>query len=384
MAQIPLKLQRSLENRKKEGLLRQLIFSEDGIDFFSNDYLGLARCSSISEEAQVLLEDIKTKNGATGSRLISGNHRLYAEVEATLACFHDAEAALIFNSGYDANVGFFSSVPQRNDIIIYDELIHASIRDGIKMSLAKNFNFRHNDLDHLKERLNSQQLSKDQEIYVVTESVFSMDGDSPNLEVLTALKNDFNIHLVIDEAHATGVFGESGCGMVQKLDLQKHFFARIQTFGKSMGCHGAVILGSKDLKEYLVNFSRSFIYTTALPPHAVATIISAYKHLNDNLVQQLQHKIAHFKTELEKNQLSAYFIESHSAIQSAIIPGNIQATALSEELRKNGFLVKAILSPTVPVGSERIRFCIHAYNSFEEISAVLKLVAKFVAKLKNV
>ena len=384
MAQIPLKLQRSLENRKKEGLLRQLIFSEDGIDFFSNDYLGLARCSSISEEAQVLLEDIKTKNGATGSRLISGNHRLYAEVEATLACFHDAEAALIFNSGYDANVGFFSSVPQRNDIIIYDELIHASIRDGIKMSLAKNFNFRHNDLDHLKERLNSQQLSKDQEIYVVTESVFSMDGDSPNLEVLTALKNDFNIHLVIDEAHATGVFGESGCGMVQKLDLQKHFFARIQTFGKSMGCHGAVILGSKDLKEYLVNFSRSFIYTTALPPHAVATIISAYKHLNDNLVQQLQHKIAHFKTELEKNQISAYFIESHSAIQSAIIPGNIQATAISEELRKNGFLVKAILSPTVPVGSERIRFCIHAYNSFEEISAVLKLVAKFVAKLKNV
>ena len=384
MAQIPLKLQRSLENRKKEGLLRQLIFSEDGIDFFSNDYLGLARCSSISEEAQVLLEDIKTKNGATGSRLISGNHRLYAEVEATLACFHDAEAALIFNSGYDANVGFFSSVPQRNDIIIYDELIHASIRDGIKMSLAKNFNFRHNDLDHLKERLNSQQLSKDQEIYVVTESVFSMDGDNPNLEALTALKNDYNIHLVIDEAHATGVFGESGCGMVQKLDLQKHFFARIQTFGKSMGCHGAVILGSKDLKEYLVNFSRSFIYTTALPPHAVATIISAYKHLNNNLVQQLQHKIAHFKTELEKNQISAYFIESHSAIQSAIIPGNIQATALSEELRKNGFLVKAILSPTVPVGSERIRFCIHAYNSFEEISAVLKLVAKFVAKLKNV
>ena len=384
MAQIPLKLQRSLENRKKEGLLRQLIFSEDGIDFFSNDYLGLARCSSISEEAQVLLEDIKTKNGATGSRLISGNHRLYAEVEATLACFHDAEAALIFNSGYDANVGFFSSVPQRNDIIIYDELIHASIRDGIKMSLAKNFNFRHNDLDHLKERLNSQQLSKDQEIYVVTESVFSMDGDSPNLEVLTALKNDFNIHLVIDEAHATGVFGESGCGMVQKLDLQKHFFARIQTFGKSMGCHGAVILGSKDLKEYLVNFSRSFIYTTALPPHAVATIISAYKHLNNNLVQQLQHKIAHFKTELEKNQISAYFIESHSAIQSAIIPGNIKATALSEKLRKNGFLVKAILSPTVTVGSERIRFCIHAYNSFEEISAVLKLVAKFVAKLKNV
>ena len=151
-----------------------------------------------------------------------------------------------------------------------------------------------------------------------------------------------------------------------------------------MGCHGAVILGSKDLKEYLVNFSRSFIYTTALPPHAVATIISAYKHLNNNLVQQLQHKIAHFKTELEKNQISAYFIESHSAIQSAIIPGNIQATAISEELRKNGFLVKAILSPTVPVGSERIRFCIHAYNSFEEISAVLKLVAKFVAKLKNV
>src|SRR5690606_18769580 len=182
--------------------------------------------------------------------------------------FHGSEAALIYNSGYDANIGFFSSVPQRGDIILYDELVHASIREGIRLSHARAFKFKHNDLqdlDSLLLKYNSKQDNLDQRyIYVVTESVFSMDGDTALLEGLTNITDIQGAYLIVDEAHATGVFGKKGQGLVQHLDLQKRVFARIITFGKAMGAHGAVITGSKLLGDYLINFSRSFIYTTAL------------------------------------------------------------------------------------------------------------------------
>ena len=321
------------------------------------------------------------QNGSTGSRLLSGNHNLYHLVETVLTEFHQTEAALVFNSGYDANIGFFSCVPQRNDIILYDEFIHASIRDGISMSHAYAYKFLHNDLsdlDTLLKRHSESVLDSSITIYVVTESVFSMDGDSPHLETLAQLCTNYHAHLVIDEAHAVGVFGKYGKGLVQELGLERQVFARIVTFGKALGAHGAAILGSNRLKSFLVNFSRSLIYTTALPPHALATINASYLELiKTNTIKKLHENIAHFKSEIRKNGLESYFINSNSAIHSAIIRGNQAAKLVAHEIHNQGFDVKAILSPTVPNGKERLRFCIHSYNSREEISEVLKVFATF-------
>ena len=198
---LPKKLQEKLDQRVKSNSLRQLPRESFPIDFSSNDYLGFATSESIFNKThQLLLDRNIQQNGATGSRLLSGNHELYREVEAQLCKFHNSEAALLFNSGYDANIGFFSTVPQRGDVILYDEFIHASIRDGIGMGHAKSYKFKHNNLTDLQERIQKvKQVNKTyQEIYVVTESVFSMDGDSPDLKALVALCKKEEVYLVID------------------------------------------------------------------------------------------------------------------------------------------------------------------------------------------
>jgi 8-amino-7-oxononanoate synthase len=378
MKKLPHKLSLKLASRKENNALRVLPFGTDLIDFASNDYLGFSQSEIIFDEVHQLVLNRNIKNnGATGSRLLSGNHKLYQETETVIAEFHQSEAALIFNSGYDANLGFFSSVPQKGDLILYDELCHASIRDGIQLSNAKAYKFQHNDFEDL-ERL----ILRNQEgvIYVVTESVFSMDGDTPNLEELVTVSDKYNCCLVIDEAHALGVFGEKGEGLVQMLGLQDHFFARIMTFGKGLGCHGAAILGSTELKSYLVNFARSFIYTTGLPPHSVATILVAYQYLETekDTLHLLRKNIVHFNQEKNLLGLKPMFVRSKSAIQSAIIPGNEKVKAIARQLQDKGFDVKAILSPTVPEGQERLRFCLHSFNTNEGISQILALLRDFL------
>ncbi|MCL9809596.1 aminotransferase class I/II-fold pyridoxal phosphate-dependent enzyme [Flavobacterium luminosum] len=373
---LPQKLIEKLELRKQTNALRSLSVSHAVIDFSSNDYLGFAHSTEIFDEThQYLVERNFKTNGATGSRLISGNHILYLEAEKMIAQFHQAPSALLFNSGYDANVGFFSSVPQRTDVVLYDELSHASIRDGIQMTAARSYKFRHNDFEDL-ERLILKYQKEDTVLYVVTESVFSMDGDSPNFEELTALTTKYNVLLVVDEAHALGVFGEQGEGLIQYLGLQDKVFARIVTFGKALGCHGAVVLGSEDLKTYLINFARSFIYTTGLSPHSVATIIVAYQKLisGTTAIQQLKHNIIHFNQEKHLLGLKPMFVFSKSAIQCAILPGNEKVKTVAANLQSKGFDVKAILSPTVPEGQERLRICLHSYNTLEEISALMHCI----------
>ncbi len=390
MKNCPKSLTQKLQQREQNNALRKLPVFNNLIDFASNDYLGFARSEEIFNQThQYLLENNLKINGATGSRLISGNHNLYQITEEFIAHFHQSETALIFNSGYDANVGFFSSVPQRNDIILYDELCHASIRDGIQLSNAKSYKFQHNDFNDLEQLLikissNSQLPTS---IFVVTESVFSMDGDSPNLEELSNLCEKYNCYLVVDEAHALGVFGDFGQGLVQSQGLQNKVFATIMTFGKGLGCHGSAILGSQELKNYLVNFSRSFIYTTGLSPHSVATILIAYQHLEaeKEAIQNLKSNIQFFNQEKLQMGLKPLFVystlayrQAGSAIQCAIIPGNEKVKAIATQLQENGFDVKAILSPTVPEGQERLRFCLHSYNSKKEISEVLRLLCTFV------
>ncbi|MDG3582623.1 aminotransferase class I/II-fold pyridoxal phosphate-dependent enzyme [Galbibacter pacificus] len=384
MQQFPKKLLKKIRQRQDENALRKLPEDCLKVDFSSNDYLGFSRSAEIFKQTSSLLEERKImQNGATGSRLLTGNHQLYTEVEALLCDFHDAEASLVFNSGYDANIGFFASVPQRGDVVLVDEYIHASIRDGLQMGNAKSFKFKHNDLNDLESKLKKHAQIIEGDVYVVTESVFSMDGDSPDLISLTVLTKKYNAHLIVDEAHAVGVFGDSGEGLLQELQLQNKVFARIITFGKALGCHGATILGSIELKNYLVNFARSFIYTTGLSPHSLATIFVVYQELKKQHTdssfkknkQKLLDNIAYFKHEIAKTHSPGLqYISSHSAIQCCVVPGNENVKKTAVGLQQKGFDVKPILSPTVKKGAERLRFCMHSFNTFDEISVVLDLL----------
>ena len=385
MTQLPKKLLKVLANRKKEETFRSLNSLDGLIDFLSNDYLGFATNEALfSKTFQLLLTENVASNGSGGSRLLSGNHKLYKQLEPTLNGFYKAEAALVFNSGYDANMGLFSAVPQRGDLIFYDEFVHASIREGIRMSNAKAYSFLHNDLSNLKEKVALNTGRNDHEdyaVYIVTESVFSMDGDTPDLKEFAKFTKSNNYHLIVDEAHAVGVLGSNGEGLIPELGLEKDVFARTVTFGKAFGCHGAAILGSEDLKDYLVNFAKPFIYTTALTPHTLATIITAHEYLKElgevpNTL--LKENIAFFKSQLKAHKIEKFFITSDTAIQGCLIPGVKKVKQVSKKLIDKGFNIKAILSPTVPEGQERLRICLHSFNSKEEIGLLVKLLASFI------
>lgn len=382
MAILPKKLKQKLEKRQSDNALRALSDTQPLIDFSSNDYLGLARKEELVAEATNLLKEKKMISfGSTGSRLLTGNHILFKELEHFLADFHNSESAVVFNSGYDGNLGFFSSVPQRGDIIFFDELVHASIRDGIQMSNANSYKFYHNDLNDLRNCVErNQKREGDSEVYIVTESVFSMDGDSPDLELLAEFCQENNFHLIVDEAHAVGVFGK-GRGLVSQLDLEKKVFARVVTFGKALGNHGAAILCSEQLKIYLLNFARSLIYTTALSPHSVASTLAAYRYLEQSSNKEsssLMTNIAFFKEKIVQLGFGESFIKSQSTIHCMLAPGNKKVKQLSRQLKKAGFDVRPILSPTVKVGEERLRFCLHSYNTKEEIKNIFQTLRAYI------
>jgi len=387
MSKLPKNLLKKLEIRSEKKALRKLPNYCDLIDFSSNDYLGLAKNEEVFLNAVELLKEHSfIRNGATGSRLLTGNHPLYIELEKKLCGFHEVDAALVFNSGYDANIGFFSSVPQRGDIVFYDEFIHASIRDGIRLGNANSYKFKHNDVEDLKSKISpsllAQSRSHNAEIYIVTESVFSMDGDSPDLKALAEFSMGNNYHLIVDEAHAFGVLGVFGKGLVQDLGLQEQVFARIMTFGKALGCHGAAVLGSEKLKSFLTNYARSFIYTTGLSPHAVATIIVAYEYLQTaegiKAQQKLKENIENFNKKCSSLNKKLNFLPSNSAIQSCNIKGNDEVKKVAQTMQEKGFDIKPVLSPTVPNGEERLRICLHAYNSEKQIKEVLNLLQSIV------
>jgi 8-amino-7-oxononanoate synthase len=362
-------LHKKLNDRKQQNSFRQLKFPDDKIDFYSNDYLGIIKNNLVNPSSVIggRSSDI-LKLGSTGSRLLSGNYELIEETEKLIAKFHEAESGLIFNSGYDANMGLLSCVPQRGDTVIYDYLSHASIRDGVQLSFAASFSFAHNSLDDLDKKL---KIAKGN-IFAVTESVFSMDGDVAPLNDIILLCEKYNAHLIIDEAHATGVVGEKGEGLAQHLRLQEKCFARVHTFGKAVGCHGAIIIGSELLKNYLINFSRAFIYTTSLPEISIAAIQHAYRifpQMNDerrhlrNLIGQFQNAVIGFEK-----------LKSNTPIQIVIIPGNDAVKKIADQIQKNNFDVRPIVYPTVPKGSERLRIVMHAFNTKEEVAVLVDLL----------
>lgn len=359
-------LQMRLETREQEGLLRTLKYTSALVDFTSNDYLGLARSQELFAQIHHTLDSFKNKsNGATGSRLLAGNTEYYESVEAKLAAIFKAEASLILNSGYTANIAVLSSLPQRNDTILYDELAHACIKDGARLSLAKRFSFRHNDLDDLESKLKRAEGT----IYIAIESVYSMDGDQCPLHALVALAEKYNAFVILDEAHSTGVYGERGSGLAVSENLHNRIAVRVYTFGKAMGIHGACIAGSSELRKYMINFARPFIYTTAMPLHSVVAIECAFNYLQENiyLQQQLKDNIHAY---LNAAQDLSNKTVSHSSIQTAIFPGNEHSKKVATELQQKGFDVRPILSPTVPKGFERLRICLHTFNTAHEIETL--------------
>lgn len=354
---------RKLQERETQHLLRKLVNTKELVDFTSNDYLGLASSAKLFRTISDRMEQLGLRqNGAAGSRLLSGNSEYVEQVEAKLAAIFKGQAALIFNSGYTANLAILSSIPQRGDTIIYDELAHTCIKDGARLSLAKRFSFKHNDLYDLELKLQRAE----GKIFVAVESIYSMDGDECPLAALVTLTEKYKAYIILDEAHSTGVIGEQGSGLAVALRLQDRIAIRIYTFGKAMGVHGACVVGSALLGQYLINYARPFIYTTALPPHSIASIDCAFEYLSSTLQlqQQLREKVLLFQANMKefKNRVA-----SNSAIQTALYPGNKTVRDVAGDLQRKGFDVRPILSPTVPEGSERLRICLHTFNADQEI-----------------
>lgn len=366
-------LKKKLDERKEFGIHRSLKPENSLVDFCSNDYLGFAR-------SIVLKEDVKTElnshplslNGSTGSRLLSGNSQYAEDLEQEIAAFHGFEAGLLFNSGYDANLGLPSSLAQRGDTIILDELIHASAIDGARLSNANRYSFKHNSIESLEAKLKASKGN----CYVVVESIYSMDGDSAPIKDIADMTEKYGAYLIVDEAHALGLYKK---GLTNQLGLQNRVFATVVTFGKALGSHGAIVLGSKVLKEYLVNFARSFIYSTAPSFHHLASIKMAYHLLNnaEEEIINLKNNIAYFKNHIYFN--SDYpLLKSDGPIQCIILKNNDTARLMANTLQSAGLDVRPILSPTVAAGTERIRICLHSFNTLNELALLCNTVNNFI------
>lgn len=320
------RLEKALAMREKNGTLRQLV------DFASNDYLGLARSS-------------------TGSRLLTGNS-VYAEnLEDEIAAFHGFEAGLLFNCGYMANIGLLSTVACEDDCVIFDAHIHASTRDGIQLSKAAAFPFRHNNLESLENRLKACTVKGER--FICIESIYSMDGSIAPLQEMCLLAKKYEAHLIVDEAHAVGVYGPQGRGLLAKENLCSEVFAQVTTFGKALGAHGAIVLGSQTLKHSLINFAKSFIYTTALPMHSLVAIKNSY-----DLFPGMDAERKHLQ-------------KLGPSIQAIPVK---DPKAVAEKIRHAGFDVRPILSPTVRRGHEILRLCLHAFNTEAELKALYEVI----------
>jgi 8-amino-7-oxononanoate synthase len=357
-------LDEKLRERFESQALRTLPGQTGLADYFSNDYLGIVEGGLIED----LLSVSRYAHGSTGSRLLSGNYPLIEEVEKEIAAFHETETALIFNSGYDANFGLLACIGRKGDLILYDQLVHASIRDGISQSFARSFSFAHNDLAALEKKLATHRTAGVKNCFVVTESIFSMDGDRAPLVDLIRLCEQYQAHCIVDEAHATGVVGRRGEGCVQALGLQKKCLARIHTFGKALGCHGAVIVGSRSLRSYLINFCRPFIYSTALPPASVAAIRASYKIFPE----------LHSAREAISKQIELFnhwgWEKSDTPIQCFRLSGNEAVKKISTLLQNHHLDARPILYPTVPLGKERLRITLHGFNRLEETKHLISLL----------
>lgn len=364
----------ALQDRQSSGLLRSLSSLEGLVDFCSNDYLGLAKDKGLANQIaadqvawQAMQDATVPLNGSSGSRLISGNHPYMESFEKQCAKLHRAEAALLFGSGFEANLGLIAALAQKEHVIFCDKLLHASLIDGLRLAPAERRIFKHNDLADLIHLL--EQYPTDTVKWVVVESVYSMDGDMAPLQELIELKQKYSFELIVDEAHAGGVYGPHGAGLCVELGIENEIFARVVTFGKAWGNAGAVVLGSEVLRSYLINFARPFIYSTAPSPHHVLSLQTTLSVVAQAETQRrvLKETIKYFKS-LQK---SSAWGASQTAIQTFFVPGNEAVRAVAQKVQEAGFAVKPIVYPTVPKGKERIRITLTANTSHADIQTLI-------------
>ena len=439
-----------LDRRRREGSLRSLMrlpqaieidcpnstsSSSTLIDFASNDYLGLARCSNQRTLVQSSYDYLYACNngkqlsnrpmlGASGSRLLSGDSHLARTIEVKLANVHNRPSALLFNSGYDANLSILSSLPYRqNDAIVVDELVHNSLIMGVRMGRLQRervYMFKHNDVMDLRRVLThvKSSSSSHSSTLVVVESVYSMDGDIAPLKSILELANVTGARVMVDEAHGLGVYGNTnpqnlestlsdidlncvnlqskgGTGVLAALNLECHpaLLCSIHTFGKAAGCHGAIVAGSTILIEYLVNYARPFVYSTALPPHSLVSIQQAYESMMSDEGERRRVKVFRL-VKLFREEMTTEFrtvfhdsdfeiLPSPSPIQVILVPGNDRCISVCQYLRSNCLDVYAIRSPTVAKGKERIRIILHSHNTEDEVRALITLLVVALKQLSS-
>ncbi len=367
-----LELQSQLDHLKKKGLYRSLT-PLSGLDFCSNDYLGLAKNSFLKNELSEFILNEKYL-WPSSSRLIGGTTELHLQTESFLAQFLNRKSALLFGSGYSANVGVLTALCQKEDLIFSDQWNHASLIEGIKNCGAKYLVYNHNDLDQLQDLLKTYKEHKGKK-YIVTESVFSMDGTLPDLKKLIALANNNQAFLIVDEAHATGIYGSNGQGRLSDYDYNKDQVISIHTGGKALAAYGAFVGCSPLIKEYLVNTSKHFIYTTALPPFVVFQLLknTEYIQYNPKLRNQLHNNMEFAKKLAHKTQ--------SSPVLSLAIAGNSAVLKLSQDLMNKNIAVKAIRYPTVARGKERIRITVQASHTNKDLEYLFKNVKDSLGEL---
>ncbi|KAI1488617.1 pyridoxal phosphate-dependent transferase [Biscogniauxia mediterranea] len=410
-----------LAARKSRSQLRSLTsFPASNADFSSNAYLSLSLIPELRRAYLSYLEAHASLSspsppllGSGGSRLLDGNSQFISELEKEIAAFHSAPSGLLFNSGFDANVGLFSCVPQPGDIIVYDELIHASVHDGMKLSRAsRKLPFNHNSvidqpstsgtiksLDALLLELSGGEAGREVRdgkinVFIAIEGVYSMDGDvAPLKEIVASVRHRLprgNGYIIIDEAHSTGIFGKQGRGLACELGVEDDMFIRLHTFGKAMSSSGAIVLCSPTVREYLINYARTLIYTTAMPFSCLANIKVTYSYLASGQVDALLHHLyslvrhTHhlFAAICSRRQVppEVLSVNQHPP-RSPIIPVfTSDPRSLAQYCQERGFTVRPIVAPTVPRGKERVRVCVHAGNTMAEVEALSQVIEDWVQK----
>ena len=351
--------------------LRRALRAPSGIDLSSNDYLGLADHPLVKQQMIVAIE--QDGCGSTGSRLLRGQRDAFASIERTFAAFRHAERALYFSSGYLANLAVLTTFPGRRDLIVSDRANHASLRDGARLSKAKHVMFAHNDAGALSRILQSQ--TGHDEVFVVTESLFSMEGDIPPLHDYAEMCRKAGALLIVDEAHAVGIFGARGSGLVEEHGIGRDVFLSISTAGKALGVAGAFVAGPEWAIEYMIQGARPFVFSTAPPPSLAAAIGASL-----TIVEKEPDRRADLRAKARR--LRARLADAGVAVaagDSPIVPvilGSAErAQAVAEALQADGFDVRAIRPPTVPAGTARLRISVNVHLSDATIDRFVVVLA---------
>ena len=359
-----------LERIEEKGLLRKLKKKTTKMEFSSNDYLGLAENPLLKEASIRAIEIFGTSVSA--SRLMSGNIALHEELEKRIARLTCMESSLLFGSGFLANTGFLAAITSRDDLVFADRLNHASLVDGALMSRAAVFRYRHSDIDHLEHFLRNRTCRGNR--YIITDSLFSMDGDIAPLQELERLSKRYNCSLLVDEAHAVGVFGMGG-GICRELGVRPH--AVIGTLSKALGSYGGFVAGRTGLIKYLINRARTFIYSTDLPPSAPAAALKAVDIIESKPAsgKELLGLAAEFRNMIESAGFAS--APSESQIVPVMVRDNRKAVAFSDYLENHGISAVAIRPPTVPSGTARLRFSVTLRHSKDDLRHTADVMRRF-------